>query len=107
MWQAIPWLNLETAMTNKRTFLPPPQELIDRWVKESDSRPTMQTAWSYVVYKSSEWGYNQAFEPHPDSIKAKALRALSKIEALDIVSVWIGKDAVQQIKNALESLPNH
>ena len=93
-------------MNNSRKFTPPPQELIDRWVLESDDRPTTQTAWSFVVDKAAKWAFDRATEPNPDGLKAKALRALSRIEALDIVSVWIGKDAVRSIRSALESMPN-
>lgn len=93
-------------MTEK-VFTAPPEELIQRWVAESENRPTMQSAWNYVAFKAAEWGFNSALEIDPNSIKSKALRALSKIEDLSIVPVWIGKDALNNIRTAIESLPNY
>lgn len=89
-----------------KRFTVPPQELIDRWISESDGRPTTQTAWSFVVEKAARWGFDRAKEPDPEGIKGKALRALARIEALEIVSVWIGRDAIASIKTALNSIPN-
>lgn len=93
-------------MTTK-TFNPPPNELRERWIKESETKPTAGTAYNYLIFKSSEWGFNQALEPSPDSPKAKALRALRRIEDLGVVSVWIGKDAIEQIKTAINLLPDN
>lgn len=93
-------------MTDK-TFMPPPEELIHRWSTESGTKPTMQSAFNYVAYKAAEWGFNEALCPDPNSLKLRALRALSKVESLEVVSIWIGTDALKTIRKAIESLPSH
>lgn len=90
-----------------RLFNPPPEELMQRWTLESEKKPTKQAAFNYIAYKAAEWGFNDAMSPDPNSLKSKALRALSKVEDLEVVSVWIGKDALKTIRNAVESLPNN
>lgn len=94
-------------MSSAKKFNPPPKELIERWVIDSKTKPTIESAFNYIAYKSSEWGFNNAMEPDPDSIKSKALRSLDRIQSIDVVSVWIGKDALNVIREALHKLPNN
>lgn len=93
-------------MTTKREFCPPPQELIDRWTDESKLKPTLQSACNYIAYKASEWGYNAAMNPDPNSLKQQALRGLERIQRIDVVSVWIGKDVFDVIRQALDRVPD-
>ena len=92
-------------MTSEKQFLPPPQELIERWVEDSKRKPTLISAYNYIAYKSAEWGFNAAKEPDPASLKARALRGLDRIQSIDVVSVWVGKDVFETIKEALSRLP--
>lgn len=94
-------------MTAKREFCPPPQELLERWVEESKTKPTIQAAYNYIAYKASEWSYNIATNPDPNSLKQQALRGLERIKNIDVVSVWIGKDVFDVIKRALDKLPDN
>lgn len=94
-------------MTNSRAFVSPPAELIERWVEESKSKPTIQAAYNYMAFKAAEWGFNSAIQPDPSSLKYRALKALDKIQALEVVSIWLGKDSFVTIRQALEKLPNH
>jgi hypothetical protein len=90
-----------------RKFSPPPEELMYRWMEESRSRPTPEAASNYIAYKASEWGFNDALSPDPNSLKSKALRYLDRIEQLEVVSIWIGKEAITMIREALNSIPNN
>lgn len=92
-------------MAPEKRFTPPPQELIERWVEDSKRKPTLQSAYNYIAFKSSEWGFNLAKEPDPASLKARALRGLDRIQKIDVVSVWVGKDVFDTIKEALHKLP--
>lgn len=94
-------------MATKREFCPPPQELLERWIEESNSKPTLNSAYNYIAYKSSEWAFNVATSPDPNSLKQQALRGLERIQNIDVVSVWIGKDVFETIRTALERLPDN
>lgn len=93
-------------MTNKREFTPPPQELLERWIEQSKTKPTAYAAYSYIAYKASEWAHNTALHPDPNSLKQQALRGLERIQRIDVVSVWIGKDVFDVIKQALDKVPD-
>lgn len=93
-------------MTTKRQFTPPPQELLERWVEESKSRATINAAYNYIAYKASEWAHNAALDPDPNSLKQQALRGLERIQRIDVVSVWIGKDVFDVIRQALDRVPD-
>lgn len=93
-------------MNNSREFTPPPQELIERWVEESKTKPTVFAAYNYLAYKASEWAHNAALDPDPNSLKQRALHGLQRIQSIDVVSVWIGKDVFDVIKQALDRLPD-
>lgn len=94
-------------MTNEKEFIPPPVELMERWAEESKSKPTMQSAFGYVAYKAAQWGFNAAREPDPSSLKQRALRGLERIQSIDVVSVWVGKDAFDVIRTALGKVPDN
>lgn len=94
-------------MTDQRLFVPPPAELRERWIADSKTKPTLDAAHSYLIYKAAEWGFRTAMEPDPTSLKSKALKALDKIQGLEVVSVWLGKDSFNVIRQALEKLPNY
>lgn len=94
-------------MTKKREFCPPPQELLERWIEESKTKPTIQAAYNYVAYKASEWTFNAVTDPDPNSLKQQALRGLERIRNIDVVSVWIGRDVFETIKMALMKLPDN
>jgi len=93
-------------LTNQKEFLPPPVELIERWVEESKTKPTIQSAYNHIAFKSAEWGFSRALEPDPSSLKAKALRGLDRIQKIDVVSVWVGRDVFDTIREGLNRLPN-
>ena len=97
---------LEAILTNQREFCPPPQELLERWIEESKTKPTMQAAYNYIAYKSSEWTFNHATQPDPNSLKQQALRGLNRIQAIDVVSVWVGRDIFDTIRLALDKIPD-
>jgi hypothetical protein len=93
-------------LATEKQFTPPPQELIERWVDDSKSKPTLVSAHNYIAYKSAEWGFNSAKGLDPASLKARALRGLDRIQGIDVVSVWVGKDVFDTIKEALYKLPD-
>lgn len=94
-------------MSDPKTFTPPPVELIERWSLESEDKPTKQAAFNYIAYKASEWGFNAANEPDPSSLKQRALRGLEKVQSIDVVSVWVGKDVFDVIRAALNKVPDN
>lgn len=67
----------------------------------------MQSAYNYIAYKASEWAFNTATSPDPNSIKQQALRGLERIQNIDVVSVWIGRDVFDVIRTALSRLPDN
>lgn len=107
MWGRSSYVYLEAILNSKREFCPPPQELLDRWMEESKTKPTMQSACNHIAYKASEWGFNVATSPDPNSVKQQALRGLDRIQNIDVVSVWIGKDVFDVIRTALNRLPDN
>ena len=94
-------------MTIKREFCPPPAELMERWAEESKSKPTMQSAFNYVAYKAAQWAFDAAREPDPSSLKQRALRGLERVQSIDVVSVWVGKDVFDVIRTALDKVPDN
>jgi hypothetical protein len=94
-------------LTIEKNFVPPPVELIERWIFESNTKPSMQSAFNYVAHKAAEWGFNVAMEPDPSSLKQQALKGLERIQRIDVVSVWIGRDVFDVIRSALNKLPNN
>jgi hypothetical protein len=97
---------LEAVLTTKRQFTPPPKELVERWVEESKSKPTIHAAYGYITYKAAEWAHNAALDPDPNSLKQQALRGLERIQNIDVVSVWTGRDVFDVIRQALDRLPD-
>lgn len=91
----------------KREFTPPPQELIERWIEDSKKKPTISAAYNYLAFKASEWAHNTALSPDPNSLKQQAMRGLERIQRIDVISVWIGKDVFDVIKEALDRLPDN
>jgi hypothetical protein len=79
---------------------------MERWGEEAKAKPTMQSGFNYLGYKAAEWGFNYAMEPDPTSLKAKALRGLDRIQKIDVVPVWIGKDVFDTIREALNRIPD-
>ena len=94
-------------MTNEKEFISPPAELMERWVEESKTKPTMQSALRYVAYKAAQWGFDAAREPDPSSLRQRALRGLERIQSIDVVSVWVGKDVFDVIRTALSKVPDN
>lgn len=94
-------------MSDQREFTPPPKELIERWIDSSKSKPTAESAFNYVAYKAAEWGFGAALEPDPSSLKQRAIKGLQRIEQIDVVSVWVGKDVFDVIRTALKRLPDN
>lgn len=93
-------------MSSTREFCPPPQELLERWIEESKGKPTLQAGYNYIAYKASEWAFNHATQPDPNSLKQQALRGLNRIQGIDVVSVWVGKDVFDTIRLALGKIPD-
>lgn len=90
-----------------KTVPKPPQELLERWIEESKRKPTLQSAYGHIANKASEWGFVVAMEPDPNSLKQRALRGLDRIQSIDVVSVWVGKDVFDLIRTALGRLPDN
>lgn len=97
---------MEATLTKEREFVPPPEELLERWIEDSKSKPTLQSAYNYIAYKASEWGFNAALQPDPSSLKQRALRGLERIQGIDVVSVWVGRDVFDTIREALGRIPD-